>query len=156
MKRTILSAAFIFFAIALSAQLSDFNGTWKINKEKSNIPTDQLYLSQISVMIKGDSLLTTRTYTDPSYQEYPFAENLTLDGKEAKITIYDMPRVSKADKADGTILISSKTTYYGGSGEETLVATETWKCDATSLSIDQVIQMAGQEFKGAFVYDKVK
>ena len=99
MKKTIFSVLFVLVTVSLSAQLSNFNGTWKINKEKSNVPTDQLYLSQIIIMIKGDSLLTTRTYTDPSYQEYPFTENLTLDGKEAKITIFDMPRVSKSEKS---------------------------------------------------------
>lgn len=156
MKKTILTAAFILFTIALSAQ-SQFNGTWKINKDKSNVPTDQLYLSQISVTIKGDSLLTTRTYTDPNYTEYPFEENMTLDGKEAKITVYDMPRVSKAQKGEnGTIIVNSKTTFYAGGGEDSLVAQETWKTDGKSLSIDQVIQMSGQEFKGVFVYDKVK
>lgn len=156
MKRTIISTAFIFLTVALSAQLSNFNGTWKINKEKSNVPADQLYLSQISIMIKGDSLITTRTYTDPNYQEYPFAENLTLDGKEAKISIYDMPRVSKATKNGESIVINSKTTFYGNGGEDNLTAAETWKAKGDSLSIDQVIQVSGQEFKGVFVYDKVK
>ena len=156
MKRTIITTAFILIAVTISAQLSNFNGTWKINKEKSNVPADQLYLSQISIMVKGDSLITTRTYTDPNYQEYPFAENLTLDGKEAKISIYDMPRVSKATKDGGTIIINSKTTFYGGGGEDNLTAVETWKSGDDSLSIDQVIQVSGQEFKGVFVYDKVK
>ncbi|MGE5419124.1 MAG: hypothetical protein ACM3UT_03015 [Chloroflexota bacterium] len=156
MKKTILSAAFLLFAFAISAQ-SPFNGTWKINKDKSNVPTDQLYLSQISVMVRGDSLLTTRTYSDPNGQEYPFDENMTFDGKEAKINIYDMPRVSKAQKGpDGTIIIDSRTTFNGGGGEDSLVAKESWKSDGNSLSIDQTIQMSGQEFKGIFVYDKVK
>lgn len=156
MKKTIISTALILLTVTLSAQLSNFNGTWKINKEKSNVPADQLYLSQISIMIKGDSLLTTRTYTDPNYQEYPFAENLTLDGKEAKINIYDMPRVTKANKEGGTIIINSKTTFNGGSGEDNLTAAENWKSNGDSLTIDQVIQVSGQEFKGVFVYDKVK
>lgn len=154
MKKTILSAAIMLFAITISAQTT-FDGTWKINSNKSNVPTDQLYLSQISIMVRGDSLLTTRTYSDPNGQEYPFQENMTFDGKEAQINIYDMPRVSKAQKgSDGTITVDSKTTFNGGG--DSLVAKETWKSDGSTLSIDQVIQMAGQEFKGIFLYDKVK
>lgn len=157
MKRTSLLAFFLMVAFSLSAQLSNFNGIWKINKDKSNVPSDQLYLTQITIMVKGDSVLTTRTYTDPNYQEYPFAENMTLDGKEAKITIFDMPRVSKAQKGpDGTIIVDSNTTFYSGGGEDHLVAKENWKAEGDTLSIDQTIQMAGQEFKGVFVYNKVK
>lgn len=156
-KITTISALLIFVAFSASAQLSGFNGTWKINKEKSNFPSDQLYLSQITITINGDSILTNRTYTDPNYQEYPFQENMTLDGKEAKIVIYDMPRVAKARKGDdGSILIDTKTTFNGGSGDENLVAIEIWKTDGKTLTLDVVNQMMGQEMKSTVVYDKVK
>lgn len=156
-KKTIISALLIFVAFSASAQLSGFNGTWKINKEKSNYPTDQLYLSQISIAVTGDSILTNRTYTDPNYQEYPFEENMTLDGKEAKIYIYDMPRVSKARKGEnGTVLIDSKTTFGGGSGDEDMVAIEVWKTDGKTLTLEAINQMMGQEIKSTVVYDKVK
>lgn len=156
MKKTILSTAIILFTIALSAQ-SPFNGTWKINKGKSVYPTDQLYLSQITLTVKGDSILTNRTYTDPNYQEYPFQENMTLNGQEAKIFIYDMPRVSKAQKGEnGTVIIESKTTFNGGGGEENLLAKEIWKSDGNTLTLEVVNQMMGQEIKSTVVYDKVK
>lgn len=154
--RTILTTLLLLFAVSLSAQMSNFNGTWKINREKSQIP-DMLYLSQITITVKGDSLITTRTYTSPDYQEYPFTELLTLDDKEVKTVIYEMPRVSKAKKnPDASIGIESKTTFYGDSGEDNLVAREIWKTDGKTLTLDHVNQMAGQEFKGVFYYNKVK
>jgi hypothetical protein len=154
--KTILAAAILLlFMISASAQTS-FNGTWKINKEKTTIP-NELYLSQITMTVDGEKLVTTRTYTNPDYQEYPFDEVITLDGKECKTVIYDMPRVSKARKgADGSIIIESKTTFYGDSGQSDLVANETWKVadQGKSLVCEFTTQMMGQERKLVFYYTK--
>jgi hypothetical protein len=154
--RTILTSLLLLIAVSASAQLANFNGTWKIDATKSQIP-EMLYLSQISITIKGDSLITTRTYSNPNGEEYPFTERMTLNDKESKTVIYDMPRVTKARKnSDSTIGIESKTTFYGDSGEDSLVAKEIWKTDGKTLTLDQVNQMSGQEFKGVFYYNKVK
>src|SRR5512133_1257425 len=91
-------ALFIYVTIPAFCQNLKFNGEWKINIQKSAVPADQLYLSKISLKFKGDSLLTKRYYQSPDGQEYPFDENFSLDGKEAKIFIYDMPRMAKALK----------------------------------------------------------
>lgn len=156
MKKLILASVLIMIAISVSAQ-KNFNGTWKLNREKSNPPTDQLFLSEITILMKKDSLITNRTYIDPGYQEYPFSENLTLDSKEVKIIVYDMPRTAKASKGEkGTILFESKTIFNGGYGEESLITKETWRTDGKSLTMDTSNSMLGQEFIGVFIYDKVK
>lgn len=153
-KNLIASALFLLVLVPLSGQ-NAFNGEWKINLQKSVVPADQLYLSKINIQVKGDSILTTRVYQSPDGQEYPFGEKMSLDGKETKITIYDMPRVTKAQKGDGgSILIDSKTTFYGNGGEDNLTAKETWKVDGNTLVLDMVNQMSGQEFKGTFYYTK--
>jgi hypothetical protein len=141
--------------ICMSAFGQNIDGNWKINPAKSAVPSDQLYLAKINFQVKGDSLLTTRVYQSPDGQEYPFEEKLTLDGKEHKIYIYDMPRSSKATKAEGgTITIESKTTFQGNGGEDNLVTKESWKMDGTTLVQNFTTQMSGQEFKGTFYYVK--
>jgi hypothetical protein len=153
--KSTLTILFLFFFVSVFAQNADFNGQWKINTTKSAVPTDQLYLAKITFKVKGDSIYTTRVYQSPDGQEYPFEENLTLNGKENKIFIYDMPRVSKAQKGEnGTILIESKTTFNGNSGEENLVSKESWKLDAGSMVQTFTTQMSGQEFKGTWYYSK--
>ena len=86
-------------AFMASAQKADFSGEWKINKEKLTAVDNQLILSKITIQLKADSLLTTRVYENGMGEEYPFDENLSLDGKECKIVIYDMPRTSTATRA---------------------------------------------------------
>lgn len=150
----IASALFLLILFPVSGQ-NPFNGEWKINLQKSVVPTDQLYLAKINLQLNGDSINTTRFYQSPDGQEYPFEENMSLDGKETKSTIYDMPRVTKAQKGEnGTILIDSKTTFNGTGGEDSLIAKETWKMDGNTLVLEMINQMSGQEFKGTFYYNK--
>jgi len=148
---------FIVSSLAVSAQNGNFSGEWKLNTQKTVLPSDQLYLLKITVKQEGNNLLTTRVYSNANGEEYPFEENLTLDGKECKITIYDMPRVSKATKAaDGSLAFESVTTFNANGSLENLVANEVWKLDKETLTIDVTNKMMGNEIKGVTYYDKVK
>lgn len=146
--------------IPAMAQSSSFTGEWKLNREKSNIQDSQLILTKIKIQVKSDSLLTTRTYETGDGSEYPFVENLTLNGKECKITIYDMPRTTKAtmSKSDGTILIESSTTFYGNGGEDNLVAKEIWKIEdgGKTLSFVFTNSMSAGSSSGTHYFDRVK
>jgi hypothetical protein len=143
--------------LSILAQGTEFNGEWKLNTEKTQLPSDQLYLLRVNVKIDGNSMLLTRTYSDPNGQEYPFEENLTLDGKESKTTVYDMPRTSKAVKnGDGTITIESVTTFYANGGEENLTAKEVWKVDKEFLVIEMLNKMMGNELSSVNWFNKVK
>lgn len=155
-KSLVIFIVALFISISATSQNTSFDGIWKIDRQKSTIPSDQLFLSKINISIKGDTLYTTRIYEDPNGQEYPFDETLALNGSEGKITIYEMPRVSKARKeSDGSIIIESKTTMNNYGSEENLVSTETWKVSNDGiLSMDFTNQMSGQEYKGTFYYTK--
>lgn len=156
-KSLIIASLLIVLALPAICQGPAFNGEWKINKEKSTVDYNQLYLSKINITLKGDSIFTTRFYQNPNGEEHPFVENLALNGRENKIIIYDMPRVSKAQKGpDGAILVESKTTFYGDTGEENLVAKETWKTadQGKTLVFDFTNVIMGQEMKGLFYFVK--
>jgi hypothetical protein len=150
----------IIFASTFSAfsQNAPFSGQWKLNREKTVLAPDQLFLAAITVMLKSDTLFTTRTYENPNGEQYPFDENITLDGKDCKIVIYDMPRMSKALKpgSDGLLNIESTTTFQGQNGEENLVAKEIWKVDSDTLTINFTNKMAAGEITGINYYTKVK
>lgn len=164
MKRTIFFMLFMVLTIAssiqLSAQKADCNGSWKIDLNKSTLAEYSPTLVRIDIQIKGDSLLTERYYDTGDGQEYPFKENLTLDGKEYNITIYDMPRKSKAllSDPDGFVIVESTTTTNGNGGSEDFISKETWKADPANkmLTISFKNNMSGGETEGAFIFNKIE
>lgn len=150
----------LFMAVTVTAtgQKSDFQGTWKLDRAKSTLPANLPILIGITIDIKGDSLLTERVYDSMDGQEYPFTENLTLDGKESAITIYDMPRKSKAGLADqeATLNLESTTTFNGPDGAADFLSKETWKVDKATniLSINYVNTISGTEENGVLIFNK--
>lgn len=151
----VLAAVFTMgFTFELSAQKTGFNGKWKYDPGKSIVPEYTPVLTRIEVTVKGDSLLTERYYDTGDGQEYPFTENLTLDGKEYKIIIYEMPRKSKAtwSEAEGAIIVESVTTTNDYSGPQDFISKETWKADPKNktLVISFKNVMAGNAAEGLF------
>jgi hypothetical protein len=147
-------------ALSLQAEEPVFNGEWKLNREKTVLQGSQLFLSKLVIKVAGDSLLTTRTYENADGQQYPFVENLTLDGKEHNIVIYDMPRTTKATRSasDGSLMLDSNTTFYRDGQETVLNSKETWKAELGKalLTISFVTKMANGEFPGILYLDRVK
>jgi hypothetical protein len=142
-------------SIQLTAQIADFNGTWKIDRTKSTLPEYTPVLTKIDIKISGDSLLTQRFYDTGNGQEYPFTENLTLDGKEYNIVIYEMPRKTKASwsEQDGFLTIESAITISGDSGTSEFISKESWKIDKTNntFTISFKNKMSGNDSEGAFI-----
>jgi hypothetical protein len=164
MKKQTIFITILFLVIisvySASAQKADLTGEWKINREKSVIADNQLLLSKITIQLRSDSILTTRTYESGDGQEYPFDEKISLDGKDNKVVIYDMPRTSTAthSDSDGSVMISSTTTFNGNNGAEDMVAKETWKMDTEGkfLTLDFNNKMSGNETTGTYFYEKAK
>lgn len=157
---SILLVLILLPAFTTIAQKPDFSGEWTLNKEKTVLAENQLFISKITIQLKTDSVLTTRVYEAPNGDEFPFDENLSLDGKECKIVIFEMPRTSKATRsdADGSIMIASTTTFNGQNGEEDMTANETWKVEneGQMLTVAFTNKMSGNEIAGTYYYNKVK
>jgi hypothetical protein len=160
--RSLLKFIFILIIIpSFSAigQNTGFTGEWKLDRVKTVLADNQLFLSKVTVQLKADSLLTTRVYENGNGEEYPFVENLSLNGNDCKITIYEMPRTTKANKtAEGSLIVESSTTFQGNSGAENLISKETWKVDADgkNLTIDFTNKMTAGEVTGKNIYNRVK
>jgi hypothetical protein len=156
----LFAASMLIASVNCFAQKPDFAGEWKLNREKTVLDDNQLFLSKVTIQIKGDSLFTTRVYENGMGEEYPFDENLTLDGKDCKITIYDMPRTSKAffSENDSLLNVESKTTFYGDSGEQDMIAKEVWKIDPLTkmLTVEFTNKVADNETTGINYYTKSK
>lgn len=156
----VVAVLLLVSTFSLQAQQNVFNGAWKLNKEKTVMQGGQIFLSKINVKVAGDSLYTTRTYENSDGQEYPFTENLSLDGKDSKIVIYEMPRVTKATRS-GTgneLLLDSNTTFYRDNQEVVMNSKESWKVEAGEelLTINFTTKMGDREFAGVIYFDRVK
>ena len=109
----------------------NFTGEWKLDKEKTDLSDSPLYLSKIKISQEKDIMQTTRTYTNQNGEQYPFDEEITVDGEEREIMIYEMKRRTSAKwSEDGkSLIIKSITKYWGDSGEEEFSIDETWNLD---------------------------
>ena len=158
--KLIFTLLLVIITFSLQAEEPRFTGEWNLNKEKTVLQGSQLFLSKLTIKVKGDSLLTNRTYENADGQEYPFEENLSLDGKESKIFIYNMPRTTKASRSDsdGTLILDSNTTFNRDGQDVVMNSKETWKLepDAKQLTISVTTKMAGTEFPGILYLDRVK
>ena len=162
MKKCFAFAILVFSVICLtipaSGQKEVYNGVWKLVKEKSVIPEYFPVLTKITVNVKGDSLLTERVYEGGDGNEYPFTENVTLDGKEYNINIFTMPRKSKAmiNDQDGLLSFESTTTYQGSTGPDDMISKEIWKVqkDSSIFTISFKNKSAMGDNEGSFVFVK--
>ena len=155
-----LSILFFLSASTIYAQKADLSGEWKLNKEKTVLADNQIFLTGITIQLKSDSLLTTRLYENGNGEQYPFDENLSLDGKDCKIYVYDMPRTTKVSRSnsDGSILFESSTIFQGYNGSDTLSAKETFRIDNEGkiLTMNFTNKSSAGEITGTNYYDKVK
>ena len=150
----------IVATLPVTGQKSDYSGVWKIDKQKSVLPEYLPSLSKISIKIEGDSLFTERVYDGGEGQEYPFNESITLDGKEYRMIIYDMPRKLKANwsEQDGSLIVESTTTFNGQNGAEDFISRETWKIDKanSTLTINFKNTISGGESEGYFFFNRAE
>lgn len=155
----ILSVLVLLISNSVTGQKSDFNGTWKLDMSKVPETGNFPVLTKIIINIKGDSLLTERFYNTGDGQEYPFKENLTIDGKENMITVYEMPRKSKATwkEKDIVLIHESTTTANGSNGPMDFKSTETWTVDRVNniLTISFKNKIYTEELTGSFILKKI-
>jgi hypothetical protein len=162
MKKHVLFGILIFTLASLTVfgQSLPFSGEWKFNREKSTAINNQLFLAKITVLQKSDSILTTRVYENEYGEQYPFKENVSLNGKECKIVIYDMPRTASASLSSGNKLLNfeSTTTFYSNSGSDNLKTKETWSIQngGKTLKIDYSTSYSGGSTTGVQYFDKIK
>ena len=147
------------FSNSAAGQKADFTGTWKLDMSKIPETGNFPLLLQITINIKEDSVLTERLYDIGDGQKYPFKENVTLDGKESLMTVYEMPRKSMAkwSENDTTVTLVSTTTATGSTGTQVdFTSVETWSVDKVNniLTISFKNNSPAGEMSGAFVLIK--
>jgi len=154
MKRTLTIFTAILVSGAAVAQAPDFNGSWKLNAEKSKLNPDFSFAPKEVIVTQAGNDFKVEKHSSFQEQEFVTTDKLTLDGKECTNTGFqDTQKKSTAvwseDKA--SLKIVSKMSI-GDGGEMTI--TETYKKDGTSLVIESNASSSYGELAETMVYDK--
>jgi hypothetical protein len=157
-----LSMVFLFILILTTLSCKDkvnFSGEWTLDRQKTDLTDNNLFLAKFTVTQKENILQTSRTYENEFGEQYPFDEPLTLDGKEYKITVYDMPRTSAARWSEDkkSLIIDSHIIFSTDYGDLEIESTETWTLieKGTVLSLHYTSKSVEGDFEGTFFYNKV-
>ena len=161
-KMCIPVLSLFFFSVTLFASGGnvDFSGEWKLDRENTEFSESPLYLSKITIIQEKNSLQTSRTYMNQYGEQYPFDEEIIVDGEEREILIYEMKRRTAATwSEDGkSLLITTKTKYYGNSGEGVFSVEETWSLDKKGdiLSVDYTSNSEWGTNTGTYFYKRAE
>lgn len=162
MKKAMITATLVIcLTLSLFAKKPvDFSGSWKLDVANTEMGDSQLWLEEIVVTQTKDSLLSERTYQNENYETFPFTENLTLDGKEYDIVVYDIPRKTSVTVSEDKmqLVVTSQITFWGDNGEVTIPMVETWslKEKGKVLSMDYASVSPDGEFKTVLNYKKAE
>ena len=159
----LLSCLFLLSATFVSAQKSNFAGTWTLNEVKSPMPENGFRLGATKMTATQDDLkLTTeRTFKGQNGEDLTSKEVYTLDGKESENLFFQtMKRKSTvAWSADGKVMTVNSVTLFERDGESMeMKSSESWKlsADSNELTMEISFTTPNGDMKSTCVYDKAK
>ena len=154
MKKTLFLFAALILSAAVAAQGLDFNGSWKLNSEKSKLNAEFSLGPKEIIITQAGNDLTVEKHSSFQDQDFVTTDKLTLDGKECINTGFqDTQRKSTCtwseDKASLKIL--SKMSI-GDGGDMTI--TEVYKMDGSNLVLESSASSSYGDLIETMVYDK--
>ena len=153
MKKIALLSASLLISAIISAQGSDFTGSWKLNSAKSKLNAEFSFApKEIIIDQKGNDLKVEK---HSIFQDQSFTTNdkLTLDGKECINPGWqDTQKKSTSVWSDDrkSLKITSKIPI--GDGDITTV--EVYKLDGANLVIESSSSSSYGDMSETIVYDK--
>lgn len=154
MKKVLFLASFMLLSILVSAQVTDFSGSWKLNPGKSKLNAEfSMAPKEVIITQSGNNLESERhmTFND---QTFVTKDKYTLDGKECINKGWrdtEKKSVVKVSDDKKSIIITT-TVPMRDNGSMTL--TETYKLDGGSLVIESKGSSPMGERSETMVYDK--
>jgi len=135
------------------AQKTNFSGTWKLNKEKTEFGEAPIWIvpQSLTVTQQSDHLVLTRTsLNDQNKEQEPISETLTFNGKPFERTA--------TGKTITTTVQWTNNQSFNLERDGTTKATETWMLadSGKTLVIDRaVVQISnGYKYSIKCYYDK--
>lgn len=152
---------FLLGTAVVSAQKSNFAGTWTLNEVKSPMPENGFRMGSSKITATQDDLKlsTERTFKGQDGEDMVTKEVYTLDGKECENLFFQsMKRKSTAVwSADGKVLTINSVTLFERDGETNeMKSSETLKlsADGKELTMEISFTTPNGDMKSTCVYDK--
>ncbi len=154
MKQIFYLLVFSLISFSSAAKVTDFSGTWNLNKDKSTL-NDQFSMApkQIILIQNNDGLAVERhgSFQD---QDYTINDKFTLDGKEC-INAGWMDTQKKSTAAwssdEKSLTITSKIPMQDG-GEMTI--NETYQTEENNLKIVVKVSSSFGDVTETYLFEK--
>jgi hypothetical protein len=148
---------FIFTAFMLPAatfaQGLDFNGSWKLNSEKSKLNAEFSFAPKEVIITQAGNDFKVEKHSSFQDQEFVTTDILTLDGKECVNTGFqDTQKKSTCVWSDDKASLKIVSKMSVGDGDMTI--TEVYKMDGGNMIIESLASSSYGDLNETMVYEK--
>lgn len=154
MKKTLFLFAALLLSAAVAGQGLDFNGSWKLNSDKSKLNAEFSFAPKEVTITQAGNDLTIEKHSSFQDQEFVTTDKLTLDSKECiNPGFMDTQKKSTCTWSDdkASLKIISKMSI-GDGGDMTI--TEVYKMDGGNMVIESSASSSYGDLNETMVYDK--
>jgi len=156
MKQIFYLLVFSLISFSSTAKVTDFSGTWNLNKDKSTL-NEQFSLAPSQLVLSQDKeIIAVERHSNFQGQEYTITDKFTLDGKEC-INNGWMETKKKSTTSwsadEKSLTIHSKIPMQD-SGEMTIA--ETFQMDENTLKIVVSVSSSLGDVKETYLFEKQK
>lgn len=153
MKKILFIFAAFMLPAAAFAQGLDFNGSWKLNSEKSKLNAEFSFAPKEVIITQAGNDFKVEKHSSFQDQEFVTTDNLTLDGKECINTGFqDTQKKSTCVWTDDKASLKIVSKMSIGDGDMTI--TEVYKMDGDNMVIESLASSSYGDLNETMVYDK--
>ena len=153
MKKIVYLFTLVIISSSVFGQV-DFSGTWKINKEKSELGMEFSMAPNELILEHGENSLLAVRHSTFNGEDFTFTDKLTLDGKECENPGWrDSIKKSTAVWSDDNkvLTVESKIPMQDG-GEMTII--QKYKMEGENLSIETSASSSYGDLTEHFIFEK--
>lgn len=154
MKKILYLLVFSLITLTSMAKVTDFSGTWNLNKAKSTLNEQFSMAPSQIILLQGDATLDVEKHATWQDQEFTIKDKFTLDGKECINNGWqDSKKTSTAvwSPDEKILTITSKLPMQDGN-EMTIV--EIYQLQDNNLKLDVSANSSFGEMKETYLFDK--
>ena len=154
MKKIVYLLTLVLISSSGFSQVMDFSGTWKINKEKSELGQEFSMAPNELILEQGENSLLAERHSTFNGEDFTFTEKMTLDGKECENPAWrDSIKKSTAVWSGDNKVLTIKSKIPIQDGEEMTII-QKYKMEGENLSIETSASSSYGDMTEHFIFEK--